>query len=186
MGKMIRCPEGHFYDTEKHSSCPICGVKRLDIGRTRGRRPAESPKTPKPVDLPAPAKPAKDEGKTLGFWGKTIDPVVGWLVCIQGPGKGKDYRIKSERNYIGRSREMDIYIANDQRISRKNHAIISYNPKKNTFKLLPGEGRALVYLNEEEVDSAKTLKAFDIIEIGESKFIFAPLCGENFQWPQET
>lgn len=31
----------------------------------------------------------------------TFDPVVGWLVCIEGAAKGTDYRIHSQNNYIG-------------------------------------------------------------------------------------
>ena len=38
----------------------------------------------------------------------TFDPVVGWLVCIEGATKGNDYRIHSQNNYIGRSARMDI------------------------------------------------------------------------------
>ena len=29
------------------------------------------------------------------------------------------------------------------------------------------------------------LKAYNLIEIGESKFIFVNLCGENFDWNKE-
>lgn len=191
MGKMIRCSEGHFYDTEKHSSCPICGVSGLNIGKTKGRQPAEAPPSPGPTEGGAeektrgpksPGKKRVGEVKTVGYWGKKIDPVVGWLVCIDGPDKGRDYRVRSERNFIGRSAEMEIFIENDERISRKNHATISYNPRNNKFKLLPGDGRALVFLNDDDVDSAQTLNPYDVIEMGESKFIFVPLCGEQFQW----
>lgn len=188
MGKMIRCQEGHFYDSEKHTSCPICGVSGLNIGKTKGRR---SPESPKPDDGGAdekthgqftPDKKKSGEARTVGYWGKKLDPVTGWLVCIEGPDRGRDFRIKSEKNFIGRSAEMDIQVENDERISRKNHAVVSYDPKNNRFKLLPGDGRALVYLNGNDVDSAQTLNPYDIIEMGDSKFMFVPLCGEHFQW----
>ncbi|WP_424766536.1 hypothetical protein [Paenibacillus sp. sgz302251] len=29
-----------------------------------------------------------------------IDPVVGWLVCVEGPHKGNDFRLHSERNLL--------------------------------------------------------------------------------------
>ena len=213
MSRMIRCSDGHFYDADKYSNCPVCGVKGLDIGRTRGRRAVEPPPPPSsslpsppsppsqvqpppipttPVERPSVVreqplpKPPEDSGKTLGFWGKAFDPVVGWLVCIRGPEKGKDFRIKSERNFIGRSPEMDICIAHDKRISRRNHALISYNPRANSFKLVPGEGRALVYLNDAEVEEPASLNAYDIIEMADSAFIFVPLCGERFQWEKES
>ena len=36
-----------------------------------------------------------------------FDPVVEWLVCIDGPEKGRDYRIRSGNNYIGRSQDIE-------------------------------------------------------------------------------
>lgn len=195
MGRMIRCSEGHFYDSEKHTSCPICGVSGLDIGKTKGKTPddafektvgAEGDERTHGTNTPL-AKKKDDNLKTVGYWGKKLDPVTGWLICIEGPDKGRDYRIRSEKNFIGRSPEMDIFIENDDHISRKNHAALSYNPRDNRYKIIPGEGRALVYLNGEDVDSPRNLNPYDRIELGGSKFIFVPLCGEHFQWnPEDT
>lgn len=58
-----------------------------------------------------------------------IDPVVGWLVCIKGPSRGRDYRIRSGRNGIGRSDAMDVPIAGDDTVSRENHAFLVYEPQ---------------------------------------------------------
>lgn len=192
MGKMIRCPEGHFYDAEKHSSCPICGVSGLNIGKTKGRKYEPPPEgeagggaDEKTQGQHTPGRQRSGDARTVGYWGKKFDPVVGWLVCIAGPDKGRDYRVRAERNFIGRSPEMDIFVENDEHISRKNHAVISYNPRNNKFKLLPGDGRALVYLNDDDVNTAQELKAYDIMEMGDSKFMFVPLCGEQFQWDKE-
>ena len=110
------------------------------------------------------------------------DPVVGWLVCVNGPDRGRDYRIRSERNFIGRSPEMDICLKNDRGVSRKRHAVITYNPKKNTFKLGPGDSNGLVYLNDEEVEAPSGIKTYDRIQLGETELLFFPFCGENFQW----
>ncbi|HKV39740.1 MAG TPA: FHA domain-containing protein, partial [Blastocatellia bacterium] len=111
-----------------------------------------------------------------------IDPVVGWLVCIKGPDLGRDYRIRAERNFIGRSDEMDICIASDASISRERHAVVTYNPTKNSFRLAPGESRGMVCLNEEEVETPVPLSAYDRIQLGESELIFIPFCGESFKW----
>ena len=46
-----------------------------------------------------------------------IDPVCGWLVCISGADIGRDYRIKTERNFVGRSANMDIMINGDAYVS---------------------------------------------------------------------
>lgn len=134
---------------------------------------------------------SKDEGKTIGLYNKKgngathgIDPVVGWLVCIAGNDRGADFRIHPEKNTIGRSEGNDIRIAKDQTVSRENHATIVYDPKKKNFRILAGGGRGLVYVNDEVIDFSSPLKANDIIELGETKLMFVPLCGEHFDWDQ--
>ena len=39
-----------------------------------------------------------------------IEPVVGWLVCVNGEEKGRDYRLIRGRNRIGRDSDMDVTI----------------------------------------------------------------------------
>ena len=194
MQPLTRCENGHYYDSQKHHSCPFCGVQNLDldIKKTMAKRPA-----PTDGDLPAPgsasspampgAEPA-DTGKTVGIYKKktSVDPVAGWLVAIKGPDKGRDYRIVPEKNFIGRSESMDISITGDNSISRDNHAVISYNPKKNSFRIYQGESKSLVYLNDEELITPEELKAYDIIELGQTTLRFVPFCGEGFIWTEET
>ena len=129
----------------------------------------------------------KDAGKTVGVYKRElgIEPVVGWLVAVKGPSRGRDYRITSERNYIGRSETMDISISGDDMISRENHAIINFEPRKSTFYLLPGDSKRLTYLNEEVVLAPELLKSYDRIEVGETLLVFVPFCGEAFQWKKE-
>jgi hypothetical protein len=187
-----RCPSGHLYDPTKHNSCPYCQAPGIDLGATR---PAPNFGAPSPSTgdvtvaaggLPQGQRPGKEqeEGVTIGFYKKKIgiDPVVGWLVCIEGPERGRDYRLHSERNFIGRSEKMDICLRGDETISRENHAIISFNPRNLTFKLQPGDGRGLVYLNGDDIDAATILKPYDLIELGQTKLLFIPFCGERFQW----
>lgn len=114
-----------------------------------------------------------------------VDPVVGWLVCIEGPERGRDYRLHTERNFIGRDPSMDVAITGDPSISRANHAVISYNPKRHTFRLAPGDSRGLAYLNDEEVIAPVALAPYDRIELGETTLLFIPFCGERFVWPVE-
>ena len=37
-----------------------------------------------------------------------IDPAVGFLICIEGPDRGADYRLVAGRNFIGRLPSMDV------------------------------------------------------------------------------
>jgi len=113
---------------------------------------------------------------------KVIDPVTGWLVCIEGPQMGRDYRIMAEKNFIGRAEDMHIQILGDNRIARRNHAIIAYDPVKRNTLILPGESSGLAYHNNEAVYTPTELHVYDIIQLGNSKFLFIPLCGEHFEW----
>jgi pSer/pThr/pTyr-binding forkhead associated (FHA) protein len=136
----------------------------------------------------AAGKHGRDEGKTVGLVQKKlgVDPVVGWLVCVEGPDRGRDYRVRSGRNFIGRAQQMHISIGGDPAVSREKHAAISYDPKHGHFKLLPGEGSGLTYVNDETVDVPVELKPYDTIELGETKLKFVPFCGEYFRWTTEA
>lgn len=126
----------------------------------------------------------ESEDKTLPYLGEMdgIDPVTGWLVCIEGPQMGRDYRILTEKNFIGRAEDMHIRIAGDNSISNRNHAVIVYDPKKRNFYLLPGDASGLAYLNNEAVYTPTELAAYDVIQLGRSMFLFIPLCGVHFEW----
>ena len=190
---MKPCGKGHFYDDSAHSTCPYCGVD-LNIGATVGVSQSVSTQAEAEASVTraagrASAPPQRDDGVTRHVWAEKlggIDPVVGWLVCIEGPDKGRDFRIHSERNFIGRAPTMDVSIAGDASISRENHAVISYNPKKNRFSLAPGDSRGLVYLNDDEVLSAEVLTAYDMIELGSTKLLFVPFCSDSFRWEEKA
>ncbi|HUK89920.1 MAG TPA: FHA domain-containing protein [Blastocatellia bacterium] len=169
-----RCVKGHFFDPAKFSSCPHCGVPGLNLGPTMPHR--EQPENPLPMQI--------DDGRTRGVLDAKLgmNPVVGWLVCTDGPSRGRDFRIFSERNFIGRANTMNICIQGDDSISRERHAVVTYNPKKNTFSLSPGEANGLVYLNNEEVDRPLELNAYDRIQVGRTELLFIPFCGDRFQW----
>ncbi len=186
---MKRCNNGHFYDSDKYKQCPYCGIANMDASRTMPIVQPREPELDTAVAVAATeatplAGTQKDDGKTIGIFQKTkgIDPVVGWLVCIEGPDKGKDFRIKSERNFIGRDAHMDISLTGDQSVSRENHAIISFNPKNGVFRIIPGESRGLVYLNDDELFAPAEIEKGDIIELGGSKLKFIPFCDEGFSW----
>lgn len=189
-----RCDNGHYYDENKYSSCPSCGIRDLHVETTKPLRSLNRNEASAPTS-DAFLTRRKDEqrigsepGVTRAYWHDKlgIDPVVGWLVCIEGPDKGRDYRIRSERNQIGRDASMNICISGDESISREKHAVISFNPKKNSFLIAPGDGRGLVYLNDDEVAVPVELKPYDVIELGKTKLLFVPFCCERFQWSSES
>jgi len=111
-----------------------------------------------------------------------VAPVCGWMVCISGARQGKDYKIKEGKNFVGRADDMDIQILGDNKISRRNHGVIVFDPKKKETVLLPGDSNGIVYLNEAAVYTPQTLNPYDVIEMGDSKFLFIPFCGDHFMW----
>jgi hypothetical protein len=124
-------------------------------------------------------------GKTVGIYahlGSAVDPVVGWLACVDGPDKGRDWRLVSGRNAIGRADGMPVRLASDTSVSRDRHAVVSFDPRRRSFSLAPGEGSGLVYCNGQEVVMPVTLVPLDRIELGASTLVFVPLVGANFSW----
>jgi hypothetical protein len=111
-----------------------------------------------------------------------LDPVCGWFVCTEGEDKGRDYRIKTERNFIGRGTNMDIMINGDDSISRENHASITFNPRNLKFTVATGEGRGLIYLNGEVIETSTEVSSYDELEIGNTKLVFIPFITESFEW----
>lgn len=115
----------------------------------------------------------------------SFDPVVGWLVCIEGATKGNDYRIHSQNNYIGRSARMDISIPGDSHISAENSAIIAYDNVDRTFYFGPGSGRNIVRVNGKPALSVEKIEAYDVLTVGTTKLLFVPLCGDRFDWNEK-
>jgi len=185
---MKRCSKGHYFDCDKYTKCPYCGVDNLNVPRSMASgntKKYEQDFATVPMSSSAISNKNVDEpGETVGIFQQKIgtNPVVGWLVCVEGSVRGQDYPIRCEKNSIGRAPNMDICISSDDFISRMNHAFIIFNPKTVTFRVHTGESRGLVYLNNKEVLTYMELKAYDRIEIGQTKLIFMPLCGANFQW----
>lgn len=111
-----------------------------------------------------------------------IDPVVGWLVCIEGFEKGKDYRLTNKRNFVGSSTDLDVCILGDKKIEKKNNFVITYNEKQKVFVISPGETGNLVYVNKKAIYETTKLDSYSLIEIGDTKLVFVNFCGDNFTW----
>ena len=112
---------------------------------------------------------------------KTVDLVTGWLVCVEGETKGKDYHLGYGYSRIGRGNHMDVCIPEDHSITRDNHCSIVCDLKKNLFYLMPTSGN-IVYLNSQLVLSATLLKQGDLIQIGNSLFEFIPYVTPQKGW----
>lgn len=185
-------PLGGSYGGDSGKTLPLGGSYGGDSGKTLPLGGGDSGKTLPlvPQDKAAAGKSEypDDDGRTVALIKKSIgiDPVVGWLVCVSGEEKGRDYRIHADNNFIGRSERMDICIRGDETISRENHAIISYDTVDQLFYFSPGDGRSIVRYNGKALFQTTELKSHDRIIIGKTELIFVPFCTEAFSWMEEA
>jgi hypothetical protein len=108
---------------------------------------------------------------------------AGWLVIIDGPGRGVTREIYYGMNSVGRGQGERISLDfGDTSISREAHAYIVFDEKKNDFYIQHGGKSNLVRLNDAPVLAPIQMKKGDIIEIGATRVMFVPLCGDDFSW----
>ena len=113
------------------------------------------------------------------------DPVVGWLVIIGGPGKGKALNLGYGVNSLGRSETDRVKLDfGDKRISQSKHACITYDPRGRQFYLQHESGKNLTYLNDKPVLAPVELPGLSHINLGDTELRFVPLCGDNFDWQE--
>ena len=114
------------------------------------------------------------------------DPVVGWLAVVEGPGRGASLNIGYGNNRIGRAPTENVSLDfGDDEISRENHATITFDGRHRRFYLLPGQGRNLVYVNDQPVMTPLELNGGEEILLGQTKLRFVPFCSKSFDWYQK-
>ena len=200
------CSAGHVYDADQFASCPYCNrnTRAIQFGATAtpaGYGATTAPagygtahagrddtigQTVMPEAIRRRMEQERDQ-RTVGEFKRKLgyEPVVGWLVCVEGPEVGKDYRLFGRINSIGRAEGNDVVLAQEHTVSQKNHVRLAYDAKHNNFQLIPGEGTNVTYLNDEPLYVPQKLNAYDVLEMGDTKLMFIPLCNERFHWPEK-
>ena len=180
--QLEQCPNGHYYNSALHPTCPICAQGSIPAtepfpatSAPGGTYTADSPYMAENPGFPRTEPVSVD---------RSVEPVVGWLVCVEGPMRGNDYRLHAGYNYIGRELG-DVRISGDQQISRQNHAMVAFDDADGIYYAGPSAGRNLLKVNGKTVLNAVELNRYDIISIGTTKLMFVPLCGEHFSWKKE-
>lgn len=111
------------------------------------------------------------------------DPVVGWLVVVEGPGRGQARAVGYGMNSIGRGPTERISLEfGDAQMSRTSHAVLTYDPRSRKFYLQHGGGRNLTYIGEQAVLTPTEIFSGTDILIGATKLRFIALCGPEFDW----
>ena len=207
MAKLKQCPNGHYYDPGIHASCPYCSNVSASVGDdVRTDYPGAVADYDFPTAPPVKENPGVDNHAPEDYAGHTVpvmpqrhsaesggkedEPqwlVVGWLVAVEGPYRGKSFEIHHGNTYIGRE-EGDIILKKDRAVSASRQANTVYEDRKNRFLLVAGQSTNLVYVDDELLPNSSNveLKPYSSIELGKSKFLFVPFCSDKFRWSDEN
>lgn len=158
--EITRCPFGHFYDADTHSGCPLCEQKQRQTLAVPIPEP-EPPELPLPIILPC-----------------------GWLVELEGAGKGRSHLIAEGYNTIGSDPMADIFLPDDPQLPPRA-AVLGYDDRFGLFSFGPCGGRMPVRVNDRMILDAAVLQPYDILEVGTTRLLFHPLCGSHFRWQTE-
>jgi hypothetical protein len=111
---------------------------------------------------------------------------VGWIIVIEGPGRGSSFTLFDGVSAIGRGDDQAIRLDfGDTSISRSNHAMVAYDNEQKKFFLGHGGKANLVRLNGKPVLSTEELNNDDKVRIGETTLRFIALCGPDFDWTDD-
>lgn len=164
--ELAKCRNGHFFDADKYENCPYCEIDSGKEDHTVG------------YDVIAQEKD-RTIGKAFSVFGNLV---VGWLVCVEGPERGRDYRLHAGRNFVGYSLRSDV-VTEDIEIAAEKHFSVIYDEKKNQFSIASGEG-TLTWLNGNLLVGVKPLTEDAYICAGKSKFAFRSFCREEVKWDE--
>ena len=181
---------------------PATGPEGGDAGPTQPATPRErardsstgeprtviagGPWAPPAVDQ-SPRQPAEPAGPAEGPRPVSDDPVVGWLVVVDGPGIGAEIVLGNGQNALGRGEDARARIDfGDPEISRAAHAIVAYDWKSNRFYLQQGTGTNLTYMNGQQLLEPVELVPGSEFTVGNTTLRFVPFCDESFTWAKSS
>ncbi|MEZ4467944.1 MAG: FHA domain-containing protein [bacterium] len=96
--------------------------------------------------------------------------VVGWIVALNGPQKGLDFRIMEGKNTMGAAADNDIVITDEYLSSR--HATIRYEDGR--YEFIDADSTNGSYINEKRVTKEELIDN-DTIRLGRTEFRFKAL-----------
>lgn len=161
---------------------------------------------PKPAHAPMPENPAMDEKpaprgshtRVLGGASRPPEPLeaaaamdvlptAGWLVVMEGPGRGASLVLEPGMSQIGRSDGNRVQLDfGDTAISREAHAFVVYDEESRKFHIGHGGKANLVRVNDQPVLANMELTHGDFVRIGETTLRFVAFCGPHFDWSDLT
>ncbi|MDD4849185.1 MAG: FHA domain-containing protein [Gemmiger sp.] len=169
--KLSKCDNGHFYDSDKYPECPYCNT---DLQKDTGGIVVSA----RAVAGAAPGEPAAPQAPAT-----PAGPVTGWLVALNGPHAGCDYRLGEGRSFFGlEDGGAPCPLSADAALSARL-LTLAYDPAGGEFTALPGAGQTLAYINGKANLTPQPLKNGDEVALGDTKLRFVAFCG-GFRWPK--
>ena len=210
MPNVLRCEAGHYYDGDLYPECPHCkgsgfggpltSQEKILVSNLANRYLKEilpeaeivdEPLSAGHVQAPTEEPEQREEPTAPAPAGQDRPFVAGWLVCREGPCRGKSYGVYYGFNMIGREVSNDISIPGDPSIAAKEHCAVVFDGRKCRFYIVARNGNHLMVNGQsllqegERVARAPMLKTGDEIRLGETVLVFIPYCDENRKWTSE-
>lgn len=160
------------------------------------------PQQPQPQPRPA-ASGGRVKTRLLGFHSEDLNenkmdaPIaststpdarfpIGWLVVVDGPGRGASFTLTAGLSKIGRGTDQTVSLDfGDSSISRDNHAALAFDEEENTAYIGHGGKSNIVRLNGKPLLTTEELQDADLIRIGKTTLRYVALCGPDFRWSAE-
>ncbi len=119
-----------------------------------------------------------------GAFDPMTDPIVGWLVIVQGPGMGKSVNLGAGMNTLGRDEGERVSLNfGDTLISGNDHLRIIYDDANRTFFVAPGSGRNISRVNGQIIATTAQLENYALLELSKKTHVrFVAFCNEAFDW----
>ena len=195
-----RLPDaGKRHSGSRGSASPAADVVRDRDGET-ARAPADShyataavpphlvPRHEK-TEVYRPGRPAPGgDAAAAGRRDAMDDPPVGWLVVVDGPGRGRVATLGMGINVIGGDRTVRMarpQDCGDLTVSRTDVGAISYYPGGRKFHVAPGLAEKRIHIDGEPLSAVREIAPSTEIQVGRTVLRFVALCGEEFCWDGE-
>ncbi len=156
-------------------------AEKQGSGQRAGSTPPAPAKTAREVKPSAPVKAEPVKMQSAPAETFPLSPaqyVAGWLVCVKGMWKGRDYRLYKGFNRMGNRQGADIPLPEEL---KETVCALVYDDRSNSFYLVQ-QSRDSVYLNGSEVKGSVQLNTGDRIKAGEAEFEFIAFCREGRSW----
>ncbi len=190
--------ENHTNPNERHPHAFFRKASAPQVKTIPINSPADYPEETESPTLPMPGMPGATQpympfkpdqpipapvGNAAAPAAIDIGPVVGWLVILSGPGRGRSVEIGYGRNAIGRGHDNEVSLPfGDRGISDHAHAYIVYDAVGRKTYLTDGSSRNLVYLNGSPVFGTVEIQSGNTIRMGNSALMFIGFCSPELDW----